>query len=367
MTAAALATRAPTLWRYAELLPVRDASYRLGFGEGMTPLHALEKLGRELGVPGLLVKDDGVLPTATFKARGAAVGVARAAELGVGRMIMPTNGNAGAAWSAYAALHGLELGVVMPVDAPFINRIECLATGASVALVDGLISDAGAIVGRAVASDPGLFDASTLKEPYRIEGKKTIALEFLEQLAWQTPDVVVYPTGGGVGLIGIHKALCELREMGLIHGPLPRLVAAQAAGCAPVVRAFDAGEDHCEAWVGAHTAAFGINVPKPLGDRLILHAIRESEGVAIAIEDDVALRAQHQCARTQGLFVCPETGVALAAVAQLRESGWIEDREVVVVISTGSGIKYPDSVPATDLTTLSPTDDWNWPAGEAAG
>lgn len=367
MTAAALATRAATLWRYAELLPVRDASYRLGFGEGMTPLHALEKLGRELGVPGLLVKDDGVLPTATFKARGAAVGVARAAELGVRRMIMPTNGNAGAAWSAYAALHGLELGVVMPVDAPVITRVECVATGASVALVEGLISDAGAVVARALAATPGLFDASTLKEPYRIEGKKTIALEFVEQLAWRTPDVVVYPTGGGVGLIGIHKALDELREMGLIHGPLPRLVAAQAAGCAPVVRAYDAGEDHCEAWVGAQTAAFGINVPKPLGDRLILQAIRATEGVAIAIDDDAALRAQHQCARTQGLFVCPETGVALAAVAQLREAGWIDPREVVVVISTGNGIKYPDSLPATGLTTLPPTDQWNWPAGETAG
>jgi threonine synthase len=367
MTAAALATRAATLWRYAELLPVRDASYRLGFGEGMTPLHALEKLGRELGVPGLLVKDDGVLPTATFKARGAAVGVARAAELGVRRMIMPTNGNAGAAWSAYAALHGLELGVVMPVDAPVITRVECVATGASVALVEGLISDAGAVVARAVAATPGLFDASTLKEPYRIEGKKTIALELVEQLAWRTPDVVAYPTGGGVGLIGIHKALDELREMGLIHGPLPRLVAAQAAGCAPVVRAYDAGEDHCEAWVGAQTAAFGINVPKPLGDRLILQAIRATEGVAIAIDDDAALRAQHQCARTQGLFVCPETGVALAAVAQLREAGWIDPREVVVVISTGNGIKYPDSLPATGLTTLPPTDQWNWPAGETAG
>jgi threonine synthase len=358
MTTAALATRDTTLWRYAELLPVRDASYRLGFGEGMTPLHAAVKLGRELGVPGLLVKDDGVLPTATFKARGAAIGVARAAELGVRRMIMPTNGNAGAAWSAYAALHGLELAVVMPVDAPFITRVECQATGASVALVDGLISDAGAIVARAVAANSGLFDASTLKEPYRIEGKKTIALEFVEQLGWRMPDVVVYPTGGGVGLIGIHKALGELCEMGLIHGPLPRLIAAQATGCAPVVRAYDTGEDHCEAWVGAHTAAFGINVPKPLGDRLILQAIRETGGTAIAIDDDAALLAQQQCARTQGLFVCPETGVALAAVAQLRESGWIADREVVVVVSTGNGIKYPDSVSAPELQTLSPTDDW---------
>jgi threonine synthase len=362
MTVDALASRAGTLWRYAELLPVRDAAFRLGFGEGMTPLHAVEKLGRELGVPGLLIKDDGVLPTGTFKARGAAVGVARAAELGVRRMIMPTNGNAGAAWSAYGALHDLELGVVMPVDAPFITRVECVATGAAVALVDGLISDAGAIVGRTVAANPGLFDASTLKEPYRIEGKKTIGLEFVEQLGWKTPDVVVYPTGGGVGLIGIHKALGELREMGLIDGPLPRLVAAQAVGCAPVVRAFDAAEDHCEAWVGAHTAAFGINVPKPIGDRLILQAIRETDGTAIAIEDDAALRAQGQCARTQGLFVCPESGVALAAVAQLRESGWIDSREVVMVISTGNGIKYPDSVPAPSLTTLSPTDDWSWPA-----
>jgi threonine synthase len=366
MTLDALASRASTLWRYAELLPVRDPAYRLGFGEGMTPLHAVADLGSELGVLGLLIKDDGVLPTATFKARGAAVGVARAAELGVRRMIMPTNGNAGAAWAAYAALHHLDLGVVMPVDAPVITRVECLATGASLALVDGLISDAGAIVGRAVSRDPDLFDASTLKEPYRIEGKKTIALEFVEQLGWKMPDVVVYPTGGGVGLIGIHKALGELREMGLIRGPLPRLVAAQAVGCAPVVRAFDAGEDHCEAWVGAQTAAFGINVPKPLGDRLILQAIRETEGTAIAIEDEVALRAQRQCAGAQGLFVCPETGVALAAVAQLRESGWIASHEVVAVISTGNGIKYPDSLPATDLTTLAPTGDWNWVAGRPA-
>jgi threonine synthase len=274
-------------------------------------------------------------------------------------MIMPTNGNAGAAWSAYAALHGLELGVVMPVDAPFITRVECLAAGASIALVDGLISDAGAIVKRAVATTPGLFDASTLKEPYRIEGKKTIALEFVEQLRWRMPDVVVYPTGGGVGLIGIHKALTELREMGLLDGTLPRMVAAQAVGCAPVVRAFDAGADHCDPWVGAHTAAFGINVPTPLGDRLILQAIRETGGTAVAVEDDVALRAQQQCARTQGLFVCPETGVALAAVAHLRESGWIDSSEVVVVISTGNGIKYPDSVPVPDLPTLSPTDEWD--------
>jgi threonine synthase len=363
MTAESLATRATTLWRYAELLPVRKASYRLGFGEGMTPLHSAVKLGRELDVPALLIKDDGVLPTGTFKARGAAVGVARAAELGVQRMIMPTNGNAGAAWAAYAALHDLQLGVVMPVDAPFITRVECLVAGAAVALVDGLISDAGAIVGRAVANSRSLFDASTLKEPYRIEGKKTIALEFTEQLGWRTPDVVVYPTGGGVGLIGIHKALGELREMGLIDGPAPRLVAAQAVGCAPVVRAFEAGEDHCEPWVGAHTAAFGINVPKPLGDRLILRAIRESGGTAIAIEDDVALRAQQQCARAQGLFVCPETGVALAAAARLRDSGWIDSRDVVMVISTGNGIKYPDSVAASDLTTLAPTEDWSWPAG----
>jgi threonine synthase len=367
MTAAALDTRAATLWRYAELLPVRDPAYRLGFGEGMTPLHAMEKLGRKLGVPGLLVKDDGVLPTGSFKARGAAIGVARAAELGVRRMVMPTNGNAGAAWSAYAALHGLQLGVVMPVDAPFMTRVECLATGAALALVDGLISDAGAIVGRAVASTPGLYDASTLKEPYRIEGKKTIALEFVEQLGWTTPDVVVYPTGGGVGLIGIHKALTEIRDMGLIHGPLPRLVAAQATGCAPVVRAFNAGADHCDAWVGAHTAAFGINVPKPLGDRLILAAIRETDGTAIAIDDDVALRAQQRFARTQGLFVCPESGVALAAVAQLRESGWIDPRDTVMVISTGNGIKYPDSAPTPDLATLSPSDDWSWPADEAGG
>ncbi|HTW18656.1 MAG TPA: threonine synthase [Mycobacteriales bacterium] len=358
LTVDALAGRSATLWRWAELLPVRDPAHRLGFGEGMTPLHAAERLGPQLGVPGLLIKDDGMLPTATFKARGAAIGVARAAELGVRRMMMPTNGNAGAAWATYAALHRLELGVVMPVDAPLITRTECAAAGAAVALVEGLISDAGAIVGRAIAADPDVYDASTLKEPYRIEGKKTIGLEFAEQLGWRLPDVVVYPTGGGVGLIGIHKALGELGELGLIRGALPRMVAAQATGCAPVVRAFEAGDDHCEAWVGAHTTAFGINVPKPLGDRLVLQAIRETGGTAVAVDDDAAARAQLQCARGQGLFVCPETGVALAAVARLRESGWIREDETVLVISTGSGIKYPDSVAALDYPTLAPTDDW---------
>lgn len=366
MAAEDLADRDATLWRYAELLPVRDPAYRLGFGEGMTPLHTAERLGRELGVPRLLIKDDGVLPTGTFKARGAAVGVARAAELGVRRMIMPTNGNAGAAWAAYAALHGLGLGVVMPVDAPRITRTECVAAGAELALVDGLISDAGAIVSRALSRDDALYDASTLKEPYRIEGKKTIALEFVEQMAWTMPDVVVYPTGGGVGLIGIYKALAELREMGLTSGPLPRLVAAQAAGCAPVVRAFASGADQCEAWVGAHTAAFGINVPKPLGDRLILQAVRDTDGTAISVDDDSALLAQRRCARAQGLFVCPETGVALAAVAQLRSSGWIGPSEVVMVISTGTGLKYPDTIAAPDSVPLAPGDEWDPPVRDRA-
>ena len=340
-----LASRPPTLWRYRELLPVRSPEHVVSLGEGMTPLTPLPRLGAALGVQRLTMKDEGLIPTGSFKARGAAVGVSRARELGIGAVAMPPNGNAGAAWSLYAARAGMRALVVMPRDAPEITRRECAAAGAELYLVDGLIGDAGAIVGEAVAGGDW-FDVSTLKEPYRLEGKKTMGLEIVEQLGGRVPDVIVYPTGGGVGLIGIHKALLELRELGRLDGPLPRLVAAQAAGCAPIVRAFERGARTAEPFPDAQTVAFGINVANPLGATLILDAIADTGGCAIAVTDDELLGAVAQTARLEGAFVCPEGGAGVAAIRRLRADGWIAPGDEVVLLNTGAGIKYPQTVPA---------------------
>jgi threonine synthase len=346
-----VAGRAPTLWRYAELLPVRDPRHVVSLGEGMTPLLDLPAAGARLGVPALRMKDEGLLPTGAFKARGAAVGVSRARELGVKGIAMPTNGNAGAAWATYAARAGLETLIVMPVDAPEITRRECVVAGAELYLVDGLIGDAGAIVKRAVAGRLGWQDTSTLREPYRIEGKKTMGYEIAEQLGWRSPDVILYPTGGGVGIIAIHKALLELRELGWITGDLPRLVAVQAEGCAPIVDAFQAGLDESTAPADPHTVAFGINVPKALGDFLVLDAVRATGGTAVAVTDAELLAAQRQLARDEGTWICPEGAACFAAVGQLREAGWLDGSEDVVVLNTGSGLLYPDTVPV-DVPTL---------------
>ena len=350
----AMTARTPSLWRYRELLPVRADEHVVTMGEGMTPLLPLPRLGARLGVPRLLMKDEGLIPTGSFKARGAAVGVSRARELGIARVAMPTNGNAGAAWSAYAARGGLRSLVVMPAGAPDITRRECAAAGADLYLVDGLIGDAGAIVAGAVA-DGDWFDVSTLKEPYRLEGKKTMGLEIYEQLGRRVPDVIVCPTGGGVGLIGIHKALHELRDLGWLDGRLPRLVAAQAAGCAPIVRAFERGERTAEAWPDAHTVAFGINVANPLGARLILDAIADTGGCAVAVEDDELLAALAETARVDGAFVCPEGAAGVAAIRRLRESAWLGAGDEVVLLNTGAGIKYPETVTA-DPPLLAPGD-----------
>ena len=350
----AMTARPPSLWRYRELLPVRDDAHVVTMGEGMTPLLPLPRLGGALGVPRLLMKDEGLIPTGSFKARGAAVGVSRAHELGIERVAMPTNGNAGAAWSAYAARAGMRALVVMPVDAPDICRRECTAAGAELYLVDGLIGDAGAIVAGEVGGG-GWFDVSTLKEPYRLEGKKTMGLEIYEQLGRRVPDVIVYPTGGGVGLIGIHKALHELRDLGWLDGPLPRLVAAQATGCAPIVRAFEGGARTAEPFPDAHTVAFGINVANPLGATLILDAIADTGGCAVAVEDDELLAVLAETARLEGAFVCPEGAAGVAAIRRLRESGWIDESDEVVLLNTGAGIKYPDTV-AADPPVLQPGD-----------
>jgi threonine synthase len=350
-----LARRAPTLWRYHELLPVRDEARVVSLGEGMTPLVPLARLGRSMDLPGLLMKDEGLIPTGTFKARGAAVGVSRAGELGVTGIAMPTNGNAGAAWSLYAARAGMRSVIAMPRGAPAITRAECAIAGAELHLVPGHIGDAATVAGELIARSGGaLLDASTLKEPYRVEGKKTMGFEIAEQLGWRCPDVIAYPTGGGVGLIGIDKALAEMRALGWIGDRFPRLVAVQSAGCAPIVRAFRAGASVAEPWAGPSTIAFGLNVPKPLGDFLILDAIRRTGGTAVAVADSDALAEQAACARLDGAFVCPEGAAALAGLRRLRADGWLGRDEVVVVLNTGTGLKYPETVRAGGATADPP-------------
>ncbi len=336
-----LAAREASLWRYTELLPVRDANNRVSLGETFTPLLPMRALGAELKLEQLFVKDEGLLPTASFKARGAAVGVSRARELGVSAFAMPTNGNAGGAWAAYGTRAGIEAYVIMPQSAPAINRVECVTVGAHVWLVDGLISDAGKIVAKAV-TEYGLYDASTLKEPYRIEGKKTLGFELIEQFEWKVPDVILYPTGGGVGLIGMYKAIRELQAMGLLEERLPRFVAVQAEGCAPIVRAWNEHKSESTFWDDSHTVAFGINVPKALGDFFVLEALYESGGAAIAVSDAGIVEMQQRIGRTEGLFVCPEGAATLVAAQELRRRDWIAPHERVLTINTGAGLKYPD-------------------------
>jgi len=350
-----LAGRRTDLWRYSELLPVKNAGNIVSLGEGMTPLLRLENLGSEISLANLYMKDEGILPTGTFKDRGAATGVSRAKELGVNILIMPTNGNAGAAWASYAARAGMRAVIVMPKDAPSINRIEVAITGASLFLVDGTISDAGKIVQRAVETF-GWFDASTLKEPYRIEGKKTIGLELAEQSDWIPPDVIIYPTGGGVGLIGIHKAMQELQQIGWISGKLPRMVAVQSAGCAPIVRAWNQNKKESTVWENPQTLAFGITVPKALGDFLVLDAIYETNGCAIEVSDDNILAAHAMLASREGRFVCPEGAATLAGALKLAQSGWIKPDDKVVLVNTGTGLKYPQTF-NVEPPVLMPGDD----------
>ena len=350
-----LLSREPTLWRYREFLPVKKEENIVSLAEGMTPLIRLKNLGPNVGIPKLFLKDEGLIPTGTFKARGAAVGVSRAKELGVKVLAMPTNGNAGGSWAAYCAAAAIKAVIVMPQAAPAINRKECAIAGAKLFLVNGLISDAGKIVSRAIA-EQGWYDASTLKEPYRIEGKKTMGLEIAEQFGWHVPDVIIYPTGGGVGIIGIYKALKELQQIGWISEKLPRLVAVQAAGCAPIVKAWEEKKKESEFWQNAHTIAFGITVPKAIGDFLVLEALYETNGCAVAVQDEDILKAQKMLASTEGVFVCPEGAATLSAAVKLAESGWIKDKDKVVLLNTGTGLKYPDTV-QTEPPILEPDDN----------
>jgi threonine synthase len=336
----ALAGRPPDFWRYRELLPVRRTEDIVSLGEAMTPLVRLPRIAARIGCGELLVKDEGRLPTGSFKARGLALAVSMAKALGIRHMAMPTNGNAGAALAAYASRAGIRTTVFCPDDTPEVNLSEIELQGATVYRVNGLIDDCGRIVGEGKAR-VGWFDASTLKEPYRIEGKKTMGLELAEQLGWDVPDVILYPTGGGTGLIGMWKAFAELEATGFIGPRRPRMVAVQAAGCAPVVRAFEAGTEHAARWENAHTIASGIRVPAAIGDFLILRAVRESGGCAIAVEDAAISAGLDEVARTEGFLMCPEGAATYAALKQSLADGRIGRHERAVLFNCATGIKYP--------------------------
>ncbi|MGE3931935.1 MAG: threonine synthase [Rhodospirillaceae bacterium] len=335
-----LAKRVPELWRYREFLPVRRAENVVSLGEVMTPLIALPALARKHGATEIVVKDEGRLPTGSFKARGLALAVSMAKELGVKRMAMPTNGNAGAALAAYCARAGIESYVFCPDDTPEINVREIALQGARTYLANGLIDDCGKVVGQGKEA-MGWFDTSTLKEPYRIEGKKTMGLELAEQMGWDVPDVILYPTGGGTGLIGMWKAFAELGAIGWIGPKRPRMVAVQAAGCAPMVRAYDEGVETAKRWDNAHTVAAGIRVPAAVGDFLILRAVRESGGFACAVDDDAIEAARTEVAQAEGLLLCPEGAATYAAYVQELKSGRIKPHERAVLFNCATGLKYP--------------------------
>jgi len=342
VTKEALAARAGGFWRYREFLPARRSENAVDLGEVTTPLVSLPRLGARLGLAGgeAIVKDEGRLPTGSFKARGLALAVAMAKELGLSHLAMPTAGNAGAALAAYATRAGLRSTVFCPDDAPEVNISEIELQGATVYRVNGLINDCGKIVGDGKAT-AGWFDVSTLKEPYRIEGKKTMGLELAEQMGWRVPDVIFYPTGGGTGLIGMWKAFAELEAIGWLTGKKPRMVAVQATGCAPIVKAYEEGAEHAPLWENAHTIASGMRVPIAVGDFLILRAVRDSGGFAIAVPDEEILAAREEVARAEGLLLCPEGAATVAAYKRALADGRVGTDEQVVLYNCATGLKYP--------------------------
>ncbi len=339
LTREALAERPGNLWRYHEVLPIRKEKYRLTLQEGWTPLIHAERLGKEVRFDNLYIKEEGLNPTTSFKARGLSVAVSRAHELGVKAISIPSAGNAAGAMSAYTALAGIRSYVFMPKDVPQAFIGECRALGAEVQLVDGLITDCGRIAAEGVARYKR-FDVSTLKEPYRLEGKKTMGYEVAEQLDWRLPDVIIYPTGGGTGLIGMWKAFDEMEQLGWIGKERPRMVSVQAENCAPMVRAFHDGNEFAAKWENASTKADGLRVPAAVGDFLILRALRESGGTAIAVSDKAMIDYANLMGRCQGIFPSPEGGATLAAFMELRKAKWIKGGERVVLFNTGSGHKY---------------------------
>ena len=351
----ALAQRPRDLWRYRELLPVRRIEDIVSLGEAVTPIVAMPKLAKMLATTEILVKDESRLPTGSFKARGLALAVSMAKALGVAHMAMPTNGNAGAALAAYASRAGIKTTVFCPQDTPEVNVREIALQGATVYRVNGLIDDCGKIVTQGQAK-VGWFDTSTLKEPYRIEGKKTMGLELAEQLGWELPDIVLYPTGGGTGLIGMWKAFAELEAIGFIGKKRPRMVAVQAAGCAPIVRAYDAGAEHAPRWEDAQTMAAGIRVPQAIGDFLVLRAVRESAGFAMAVADAAISAAIDEVARAEGLLLCPEGAATYAALKQGIADGRIRRDERALLFNCATGLKYPMPPVDRTLDRLQPID-----------
>ena len=334
-----LVGREASMWRYWELLPVKNKANKVSLGEGWTPLTQVKHLGKAIGLPDLWIKDEGIIPTGTFKARGLAMAVSKAKELGIKKIALPSAGNAAGAMAAYGARAGMESYVFMPVDAPDVNKIECQIVGAKVFLVNGLITDAGKMVADGIP-DMGWFPLSTLKEPYRVEGKKTMGIEVVEQFEWSLPDVIIYPTGGGTGIIGMWKVFDELEELGWIGSERPKMVSVQASGCAPIPKAFEEEKGESEFWQNAETLATGLRVPHALGDFLVLNAARESGGSALAVTDDEIIDGVGQIAKEEGLFVCPEGAATFAALKYLIDDGKVDKDERVVLFNTGSGIKY---------------------------
>ncbi len=330
------------MWRWHELLPVREPQNIITLGEGDAPLLRIRRIGEQLGLTNLFVKDESKNPTASFKARGLAAAISRAKELGIRTVIIPTAGNAGGAVAAYAARAGIQAVVYMPKDAPRSNVVESRMTGAEVILVDGLISDAAGMVGEKARTE-GWFDLSTFKEPYRVEGKKIMGYELAEEFGWTLPEVIIYPTGGGTGLVGMWKAFAEMEALGwLKDAKRPRMVVVQADGCAPVVKAFEAGAAFCDFWTNAHTIASGLRVPKSFADAIILSDLKESHGTAVAVSDKEILEAQRLFGRAEGIFTAPEGAATLAALPKLIEQKWIRPDERIVLFNTGSGLKYLD-------------------------
>ena len=335
--------RSSNMWRYFEMMPIINESNVVTLGEGFTPIFKTGRLGEKIGADHVLVKDEGINPTASFKARGLSAAVSKAKELGIMRLSMPSAGNAAGAMTSYAARAGMEAYVYMPKDAPEANKKEVLITGGNLTLVDGLISDAG-VISRKKASELDLFDISTLQEPYRVEGKKTMGYEIAEQLNWQLPEVIVYPTGGGTGIVGMWKAFQEMEELGWIDSFRPRMFAVQSEGCAPIVRAFDGGDEFAEPWQDASTIAAGIRVPSAIGDYLILDALRTSGGGAITVSDNEILNMMEVVASLEGLFICPEGAATAVALEKLVAEGTVSKGERALLLNTGSGLKYLDVI-----------------------
>ena len=336
LTRNALRTRERSMWRYQEVMP---AVTPVTLGEGVTPLVHARRLGEQLGLERLLIKDEGQNPTQSFKARGMTAAISMAKELGIKKVAVPSAGNAAGALAAYAARAGMEAHIFMPFDTPRANIVECQQTGANVTLIDGLITDCGKIVAERKEAE-GWFDVSTLKEPYRVEGKKTMGYELGEQLNWELPDVILYPTGGGTGLIGMWKAFDEMQQMGWIGNKRPRMISVQSSGCAPVVRAFENGERFAAEFENAETVASGLRVPKAIGDFLILDALRASNGTAVAVSDEELIKAVGEIGALTGIFCAPEGAACLPALRTLIKDGFVNNGETVVIFNTGSGVKY---------------------------